>query len=931
MFIQAGCALTVFSLRSAHAPIGLAALAKGASAILMPQGEERPRNVSVPVIFDRDPRRRFAQFSAKFFGAQPKCIVAVTGTNGKTSIVAFLRQIWQANGIEAASMGTVGVVTRAMHIDGNMTTPEPVTLHSTLKELKAQRIEHVALEASSHGIIQRRLDGLTIAAAGFSNITRDHLDYHGTFEGYLASKLRLFDTVLDSGAKAVINMDDRHGEIFKAAARINGVDVISVGRKGKTLRLIDVQRRGFAQVIRVEAEDGVHEVSVPLVGEFQVSNALVAAGLAMATGLSAERALHALSGLTGAKGRLELVAQAPNGAPIFVDYAHTPDAIATAAQALRPFVDHKLSIVFGAGGDRDKGKRKPMGEAAAQFADRVYVTDDNPRSENPADIRDSILQGAPDAIEIGDRQEAITCAIADLKPGDVLLVAGKGHEMGQVVAGKTLAFSDHEAVKKALPNTTGTRAEPLWTLDELLSATQGRLMGQSRATVNGLSIDSRAVKPGDLFIALKGEQTDGHAYVETAMGRGAALSIVAEDRLSVVPEKARPLLVVDDVQQALNGIARVARSRSNAKIIAITGSVGKTSAKDALRAALTPSGRTHSAAASFNNHLGVPLTLGLMPRDCQFGVFEIGMNHPGEIRSLVDLVRPHIAIITTIAAAHLEHMGTVEAIARAKAEIFEGVMAGGTVVLNRDNAWFGLLSEIAGQFDVRIVSFGEHAEAGARLQRCVLKEDCSAVTADILGELITYKISVPGRHLVDNSLAVLAAVKIAGGDLALAGLELGRIRQPKGRGLRHRLHVSSGTVTLVDESYNANPTSMRAALAMLGHATAARRRVVVLGDMLELGPNSAQEHQGLLQAILDAHVNRVYCSGPMMKSLWNVLPNHIRAAYCDHAEGLRAMIEDDLRAGDIVMIKGSNGSRMVPLVDHLVARFGSGDDSGYGY
>lgn len=426
------------------------AIEMGAGALLLPKGSPAADDWSVPVIADADPRRALALMAAKFFEVQPETIIGVTGTNGKTSVVAFVRQIWQAMGIAAASLGTIGIDTPAGPRPLLHTTPDPVGLHKALADLSAEGITHLALEASSHGLQQRRLDGVNFTAAAFTNISRDHLDYHPTFEDYRAQKLRLFDTLLVDGAPVVVDTDSDGADKFLEAARARNLPAVTVGKSGETLKLVETKRDGFAQHLTIRHDGKSFHVTLPLVGEFQAANALVAAGLCMACGASADEVLPHLSSLTGARGRLEHVGTSDAGAPVFVDYAHTPDALATALDALRPYVDGRLVVVFGCGGDRDKGKRPQMGKIASENADVVFVTDDNPRGEDPALIRTEILKAAPDARDIGDRREAIVAAISRLKAGDLLLVAGKGHETGQTIAGKVLPFCDHEAVVSAL-------------------------------------------------------------------------------------------------------------------------------------------------------------------------------------------------------------------------------------------------------------------------------------------------------------------------------------------------------------------------------------------------------------------------------------------------------------------------------------------------
>jgi UDP-N-acetylmuramoyl-L-alanyl-D-glutamate--2,6-diaminopimelate ligase len=425
-----------------------AAAAAGATAIA---GESKPAGLpdDVPFVQIANARRALALAAAAFFPRQPKTIAAVTGTSGKTSVAAFTRQIWEKLGFAAASIGTIGVVSPKGAHYGSLTTPDPVELHRTLDELAREGVTHLALEASSHGLDQHRLDGVRVGAGAFTNLSRDHLDYHSNLEAYLAAKLRLFtDLVVPDGA-AVIGVDDCYAGQVVDAARKRGLKIITVGVQGDDIKLVGGAIEGFAQVIDIKHAGKMYKVKLPLVGAFQVQNAAIAAGSVIATGGEPARVFAALEKLQGAKGRLELVG-AKNGAPIFIDYAHKPDALKKALEALRPYAKGKLTVVFGAGGDRDAGKRPLMGRIAADNADRVIVTDDNPRSEQPAAIRAAILADAPGAAEIGDRAQAIHTAVRELEAGDVLLIAGKGHETGQIIGERTIAFSDHDAVAGAL-------------------------------------------------------------------------------------------------------------------------------------------------------------------------------------------------------------------------------------------------------------------------------------------------------------------------------------------------------------------------------------------------------------------------------------------------------------------------------------------------
>jgi len=462
-------------------------------------------------------------------------------------------------------------------------------------------------------------------------------------------------------------------------------------------------------------------------------------------------------------------------------------------------------------------------------------------------------------------------------------------------------------------------APALWTIDAMANAMGAERQGQLPASISGLSIDSRSIGPGEAFFAICGERRDGHEFVPAALSAKAALAVVAGDRRTQFAPDA-PLLIVPDVLAALRNLAVAARARLPAKVIGVTGSVGKTGTKEALRLALSKDGETHASVASYNNHWGVPLSLARCPSSARYAIFEMGMNHKGEIAPLSRLVRPQVAIITTIAPVHLEFLGSLANIADAKAEIFIGVPPDGAAVINRDIAQFAQLKARAEQAGItRVISFGEHAEADARLIKCALHARCSTVEAEIFGTQFSYKIGAPGRHLVINSLAVLAAAELVGADLALAALALTELRAASGRGAPIEIELPGGPALILDESYNANPASVEAALAVLGRSPVGPRgrRIAVLGDMLELGPNGPDLHRGLADAVIANGVDLVFCCGPLMEALWQALPASRRGGYAGNAAALEAEVLPAIRAGDVVMVKGSLGSRMAPIVKAL--------------
>jgi UDP-N-acetylmuramoyl-tripeptide--D-alanyl-D-alanine ligase len=468
---------------------------------------------------------------------------------------------------------------------------------------------------------------------------------------------------------------------------------------------------------------------------------------------------------------------------------------------------------------------------------------------------------------------------------------------------------------------------PLWSYEAFIAGLKGRAFNMRPEAIAGISIDSRTIAPGEAFFAIDGERFDGHDFVTPALARGAATAVVAESRLITLGRVKGSMTVVPDVLEALGNLGRAARARSSAGIVAVTGSVGKTGTKEMLARVLASEGEVHYSPASFNNHWGVPLTLARMPESARFAVFEIGMNHPGEIDPLVRMVKPHAAIITTVEPVHLEYFKSVKEIAKAKAEIFNGLVPGGAAIINRDNPHYAALVKLAKAAGVtRIIGFGEHAKADVRLEKLKLLENCSCISASVLGEAMTYKLGTPGRHIVQNSLAVMAAVSVLGGDLAKAAMALGKMAAPKGRGERHELALGGGkTATLIDESYNANPASMRAAIALLGQARPRQdgRRVAILGDMRELGKNAEAMHAELAGTLVESRVDKVFLAGPLMAALRDALPLRRIGGYAETAKELETLLFESIAPGDVIMVKGSNASRMGPLVEALKARFAS--------
>jgi UDP-N-acetylmuramoyl-tripeptide--D-alanyl-D-alanine ligase len=463
----------------------------------------------------------------------------------------------------------------------------------------------------------------------------------------------------------------------------------------------------------------------------------------------------------------------------------------------------------------------------------------------------------------------------------------------------------------------------------MIAAMAGRPFGSLPAGITGISIDSRSIKPGEAFFAIRGDRVDGHDYAGQAMANGASLLVVSEGRLPAMGRLTVPKIVVEDVLVALAKLGVAARARTEAKIIAVTGSVGKTTTKEMLRHVLAPSGKVHASVASYNNHWGVPLTLARMPEDSDFGVFEVGMNHPDEIRPLVKMIEPHVAIITTIAPAHLGNFNSLEEIAAAKAEIFEGLVPGGDAILNRDNDQFAFLEREAQARGVQnIHSFGQHAKADFRLAEFNGSEENSTLWLTLGGETMEIAIGAPGRHIAENALAVLGAVTLVDADLDLAIEALATLQPEKGRGKRHRLAIGNGYFTLIDESYNANPTSMRAAISLLSAGSEGKgRRIAVLGDMLEMGEHAQKVHADLSGPILATGIEHVWLAGPEMAALRDSLPESVHVEYRETTAELAAFALKAVAAGDILMVKSSLGTGFGKIVAALLDKFPAFSDT----
>ncbi len=878
------------------------ALEKGAVAILSDQQVSAP----VPVYVSSNPRKELAEIAAALFPSKALKKVAVTGTNGKTSTVYYVAEIMNRLNAKTASMGTIGVDSPTFKIAGKMTTPDAVTLNQTLQKIQENGIHAVAMEASSHGLHQARLAGNLCEAAAFTNITRDHLDYHETMENYLAAKTLLFTDYLKENGTAVLNADIPEYENLKKTCVQKNLRLISYGKNPEaSLRLVEQTPTESGQTLKISVDKKMYEIALKIYGDFQAYNILTAVGLCMGLGATWEEILPVLPELEPPAGRLEKVGT-KNGAGVFVDYAHTPDALERVLLSLRPHTKGKLVCLFGCGGNRDTGKRPQMGAIAAQLADKVYLTDDNPRNEDPAKIRSEIKAACPNALEYESRRAAIFDAISSLKTGDILVLAGKGHETGQMRGGVDYAFNDKTESLLALKE-----ENPLWISSELQMALATPVDKNIRA--HGVCFDSRALQLGDLFIALTTGQTDGHQYVKSAVLKGAAACVVSRLQPEVPAEKQ---ILVPDTLKAMEALARFARMRTAATVIGITGSCGKTTTKEMLATCLAQQGKTYATKKNLNNNLGVPFTLANMPADTHYAVIEMGISHTGEMTELSDFVRPNISLITNIAPAHQEHFENTAAIAKEKIHIVDYQAKAGTLILNADCPEEQLMADIAtGAGLKKIIRFGQSEKADFKLLSAVAHENKTAVTAQWHGEKLRYDLSFTGAHFALNSLSVLAAVDAAGASVERAIEVLQTLTPVDGRGAVETLNINGKEVHLIDDAYNANPLSMSAAIKALGARNG--RKIAVLGDMLELGKNSYQMHLDILEDLEQNNIDKLYAVGPEMSQVFEFVPPQMQGAKVLNAPELADTLTANLEQGDWVLFKASHGTRLDTLIQKL--------------
>jgi murE/murF fusion protein len=852
---------------------------------------------------------------AKTYGEPAKAmtLIGVTGTNGKTTTTYLVEAILRAAGKQVGVIGTVEMRFGTTILPATYTTPTPEILHDALAKMRAGGCTHVVMEVTSSALALERVVGMKFAVTAFSNLTQDHLDVHGSMDAYRAAKRRLFTDFMTPNGIAVVNVDDPDGEGMGAAAP-KALAVSTDAGSSAEIRVIHAEStvRGIRMTVVTPRGELAIE-SKPLIGAYNVQNIALAIGIAEALELPHDAIIHGIAD-TAPPGRVERVVNTAD-LDIFVDYAHTPDALRNVLAALRPLTKRRLICVFGCGGDRDPTKRPKMGAAVAELADLAVVTSDNPRTEDPRAILDMILPAVPRPFFVDvDRRVAIHAAIAEATPGDVVVIAGKGHEDYQILGTTKIHFDDREEAAIAATE----REHRL--LVGLARDAGGELVGDGNTKIDRIVIDSRLALPGSMYVAIRGETHDGHRFTPDAIRAGAVAVMVDRDGRqwapALVPDgMAKGLhaaaIVVDDTRLALGKIARAHRrawAEEDKKLVAITGSAGKTTTKELTRAALAMAGTTHAAEGSLNNETGVPLTLLALRLFHQYAVVEMGMRGAGQIEYLTRIAEPDVAVVVNAGSAHIELLGSTDAIAKAKGEIWMGLAPTGTIVRPADDPRLETLArEHAPR--ARHVTFGD-GDADIRLVDYKPTDAGGIVALDAFGDRYELQLHLVGRHAAIDACAALAAAHAAGASLAQALTGLARARPAAMRG---EIVEIGGRKVIVD-CYNANPASMAAALRTLAERAHGGTAIAVLGDMLELGDHAQAAHRdvGALARELGLHVIALGAHARTVTDAAGV-DAEIAATPADAADHALSRTE----SGGWILLKASRGMKLERVLDAM--------------
>ena len=856
------------------------AISKGASVIVCSENCKY-RNKKITIIKRQNIRNLVSEISSKFYKFKPKNIIAVTGTNGKTSVADLFYQILSLNNISAASIGTLGVKYKNKILKTGLTSPDTISIHKYLQIIKKNKIDNVIIEASSHGLDQNRLHHINFKTAIFTNFSQDHLDYHKNMKSYLNAKLILFKKILQKNSNIILDKNTNEFLILKKIA------------KNRRLKIIEINK----------IVEKIRNTSFGSSGEFKIKNLAMAIAAAKLCSLKDKKIFKSIKKIKDVNGRLELVRKFPNNIKVFIDYAHTPDALSKVLQFLKNNYRKDISLVFGCGGDRDKNKRSLMAKVANKYSKNVYVTDDNPRNEDPKKIRNEIIKNINNnkCFNIGNRTEAIKKAIKNSKQNEIILIAGKGHEDKQIYKNKILNISDRKIVQnfKFKMKVLSQKSQNYLQNKFILKKIKGNINVNN---FEGLAIDSRMIKKNNLFLTIKGKNNDGRKFIPEALKKGAKYIVSSK----VIKKYKNKTIKVKNEILFLNQFAKLKRRESLAKIIAITGSAGKTSLKNLIKKLLQGFENTFSSPRSFNNHLGVPISLSNLSAKDKYGVFEVGMSKKGEIKNLSKLIQPHIGIITNIGEAHMENFKNIRGIAEAKAEIIDTIKENGTIILNRDDKFFKYLYKKAKLKKLKIVTFGKNKKSDVFPLKIIKNKNLVKIFVKVKNQKIELEIK---NINIYNVLATLAVIKELSLNLNNMKKILENFEPTEGRGKVHNILRYNKRFKLIDESYNANPLSVKNAINNFDLIKKNKfKKYLILGDMLELGRKSEKYHKDLSKVINNSNIDKVFIKGEKTLFTYKNLYKSKQGNIFQNKDDIDLILSNIVNNNDYLMIKGSNAT-----------------------
>ena len=891
------------------------AISKGARAVIY-SGKIKI-NKKTEFINFKDTRNILASLSANYYKNKPKNIVAVTGTNGKTSVADFYYQIFKLQNIKSGFIGTLGFRKNKLLKKRNLTTLDSLTLNKDLNEMSRRNINNVIIEASSHGLKQKRVNFLKLKAGIFTNLSHDHLDYHSNMRDYLESKLLLFNDLLEKGKTVITDSDIKQFKNIKKIQEKRKLKLLTIGSKGNTFKILSHKIFENYQFLEIKYKKKTYKLKINLYGTIQIKNLLMAILAAKVCGLKIEKIFNKINKIQSVEGRLHLIKTLPNKSKVFLDYAHTPEALEKAIISLREHFHKKITILFGCGGERDKTKRRLMGQVAKKYCDKIYITDDNPRKENAKKIRKEIMKvlKKSSAKEIGDRKKAIIYAMKNSDPYEIILIAGKGHETYQDLGNKKIFFSDKNIIKnfKNKNILTNSKINNLKYNSLILRKT---LQSNKNYFFDNVSIDSRTIKRNNLFIALKGKNKDGHNFLNQAYKNGASYCVVSKKN-----KKSLKLINVKNTMKFLNQLAKNKRELSSGKFIAVTGSSGKTTVKTMLGSLLQEYSKTYFSPKSYNNFYGVPLSISNLNPNFNYGVFEVGMSKFNEINKLSQLVKPHIGIITNVSEAHLENFRNIKDIAKAKSEIIYNIQKGGAIILNRDDKFFRYFSKIAKKNGVRVISFGFSKVSDIKFISLRKKQNSFLLTLLVYKKRLVIKINNENKNNIMNILSCVSVIN----ELNLPLYEIQNFFKDKillkGRGKINKINKFNKKFFLVDESYNANPLSVKSAIENFSNIKKkGKRKYFLFGDMLELGKNSHIYHKKISKFINNSDIDKTYVYGSKVLETYRLISKKKRGEVIKDLKSFSGKISNILNNGDYLMIKGSNATGLHKVSKDFIGR-----------